>query len=58
MLTPVLPSLQGQQQKSYLVDMLTDHIRREELKAEFLEFRSKMQEIYRSWNVLSCDQVG
>ncbi|KAH9981004.1 hypothetical protein BGW80DRAFT_1267806 [Lactifluus volemus] len=32
--------------------------RREELESEFLGLRSKMQEIYRSWNVLSCDQTS
>ncbi|KAH9998092.1 cysteine proteinase [Russula compacta] len=30
--------------------------RREELGTEFLDFRSKIQEIYRSWNLSSCDQ--
>ncbi|KAF8503303.1 cysteine proteinase [Russula emetica] len=30
--------------------------RREELKTEFLELRSKMRDIYLSWNVSSCDQ--
>ncbi|KAH9954829.1 hypothetical protein BJV74DRAFT_891746 [Russula compacta] len=30
--------------------------RREELRTEFLDFRSKIQEIYRSWNLSSCDQ--
>jgi hypothetical protein len=38
--------------------MLTDWFRREELKTEFLELRSKMRDIYLSWNVSSCDQVG
>lgn len=38
--------------------MLTDWFRREELKTEFLELRSKIRDIYMSWNVLSCDQVG
>ena len=33
-------------------------LRREELKTEFLELRSKMRDIYLSWNVSSCDQVG
>jgi hypothetical protein len=33
-------------------------LRREELKTEFLEIRSKMRDIYMSWNVSSCDQVG
>ncbi|KAI0293067.1 hypothetical protein BC826DRAFT_1016774 [Russula brevipes] len=30
--------------------------RREALKSEFLEIRSKMRDIYMSWNVSSCDQ--
>lgn len=38
--------------------MLTDWFRREELKTEFLELRSKMRDVYLSWNVSSCDQVG
>jgi hypothetical protein len=38
--------------------MLTDWFRREELKTDFLELRSKMRDIYLSWNVSSCDQVG
>lgn len=38
--------------------MLTEWLRREELKTEFLELRSKMRDIYLSWNVSSSDQVG
>ena len=39
-------------------EVLTEHLRREELESEFLELRSKMQEIYRSWHLSSWDQVG
>jgi hypothetical protein len=56
MLVP--PSLKGQWQESYLLEMLTDWLRREELETEFLELRSKMRDIYLSWNVSSCDEVG
>jgi hypothetical protein len=34
------------------------HLRREKLRTEFLEIRSKMQDIYQSWDVSSCDQVS
>jgi len=44
--------------KSRFEETLTEQFRREELKSEFLELRSKMQRIYRSWHMSSCDQVG
>jgi hypothetical protein len=58
MLMPALPSPQGQEQQFYYKETLTEHFRREELEREFLELRSKMQDIYRSWHLSSWDQVG
>ena len=55
---PALLSPQGQEHQFHFEEMLTEHFRREELESEFLELRSKMQEIYRSWHLSSWDQVS
>ncbi|KAI0306325.1 hypothetical protein B0F90DRAFT_1688970 [Multifurca ochricompacta] len=47
-----------QMNQSHAEACATYTARREELKAKFLALRSKMQEIYRSWNVSSCDQAS
>jgi hypothetical protein len=55
---PAVTIIQGKWQGFRVSETLTEYGRRKKLETEFLELRSKMQDIYRSWNVTSCDHVS